>query len=699
MRIRAHRHGWPSPGQHLKPSPLISSPLCALDVSVSGPLSNGGEENRMPNPADNAASSTEIIPAGHAAFTAEEEFGGHRSGTSTGLAGVSVAALGVVFGDIGTSPVYTFRECFNPEHGFPLDSEHVLGVLSMIFWALIIVVAVKYVLLIMRADNQGEGGILALLALALEAARSERSRNLLVLLALGGAALFYGDSMITPAISVLSAVEGIGVATPVLNRFVLPLTIVVLLALFLFQKGGTERVGRLFGPVMVLWFTVIAASGMLQIAKAPQVLAALNPMHAAGIFVAAPAAGFVVLGAVALAITGGEALYADMGHFGRFPIKLAWFGLVLPALVLNYFGQGALILGDKTAIENPFFRMVPGWGLFPLVLLSTAATVIASQAVISGAFSLSRQAIQLGLMPPLDLFQTSARARGQIYISQVNWLLLIAVLALVLGFQSSSALASAYGFAVTGTMTITTVLAGAVMRGVWRWQWPMIAIVLVPILTVDLALFGANALKIPSGGWFPLVIGLVVFTIMTTWRAGRRLVRTRLVSETVPLASFLATCEEIPEARVSGTAVFLTTQTELVPVTLLRNLKHNKVLHRAVLLVRVVTENIPRVASTDRIKARALGSGFWMIEAHFGFAQTPNVPRELARTEITGLELDPSQLSFFVGRTNVTSSLRPGMARWRERVYSGLVRIATRPTEFFCIPPDRVIELGAEVEI
>jgi KUP system potassium uptake protein len=653
----------------------------------------------MASRAGNTATSTEVIPAGHAALTAEEELGEDRSDMATGLSGLSVAALGVVFGDIGTSPVYTFRECFNPEHGFPLDAEHVLGVLSMIFWALIIVVAVKYVLLIMRADNHGEGGILALLALALEAARGERSRNLLVLLALGGAALFYGDSMITPAISVLSAVEGIGIATPVLNRFVLPLTIAVLLALFLLQESGTERVGRLFGPVMVLWFAVLAVSGVLQIAEEPRVLAALNPAHAVGIFVAAPAGGFVVLGAVALAITGGEALYADMGHFGRFPIRLAWFALVLPALVLNYFGQGALILGDKSAIENPFFRLVPDWGLFPLVLLSTAATIIASQAVISGAFSLSRQAIQLGLMPPLDLFQTSTRARGQIYISQVNWLLLIAVLALVLGFQSSSALASAYGFAVTGTMTITTVLAAAVMRGVWRWQWPTVALVLVPIMTVDLALFGANALKIPTGGWFPLVIGLVVFTVMTTWRAGRRLVATRLASETVPLASFLATCEEAAETRVSGTAVFLTTQTEHVPVTLLHNLKHNKVLHRAVLFVRVVTENIPRVAGADRIKVRELGSGFWQIEAHFGFAQTPNVPRELGRADIPGLELDPSELSFFVGRANVKSSSRPGMARWRERLYSGLARIATRSTDFFRIPPDRVIELGVEVEI
>ncbi len=528
---------------------------------------------------------------------------------------------------------------------------------------------------------------------------SERSRNLLVLLALGGAALFYGDSMITPAISVLSAVEGIGVATPALNRFVLPLTIVVLLALFLFQKGGTGRVGRIFGPVMVLWFAVIAIIGVMQIAGTPRVLEAVNPAHAAHIFIATPGAGFVVLGAVALAITGGEALYADMGHFGRFPIRLAWFAVVLPALVLNYFGQGALILGDKTAIDNPFFRMAPAWGLFPLVLLSTAATVIASQAVISGAFSLSRQAIQLGLMPPLDIFQTSTRAHGQIYIAQVNWLLLIAVVALVLGFQSSSALASAYGFAVTGTMTITTVLAAAVMRGVWRWQWPTIAVVLVPIMTVDLALFGANTLKIPSGGWFPLVIGIAVFTILTTWRTGRRLVRMQLASEAVPLASFLATCDEAPEARVSGTAVFLTTQTEDVPVTLLHNLKHNKVLHRTVLLVRVVTENIPRVAGADRIQARELGSGFWQIEAHFGFAQTPNVPRELQRAEIPGLKLDPSQISFFVGRANVKSSSRPGMSRWRERLYSALARVATRSPEFFRIPPDRVIELGTEVEI
>jgi len=651
----------------------------------------------MANPTGDAASSTEVIPAGHATPSAEEEREGPQ--LSASLPGLSVAALGVVFGDIGTSPVYTFRECFNPEHGVALVPENILGILSLIVWALILVVAVKYVLLVMRADNQGEGGILALLALAQEAVRSPRARLALVLLAIGGAALFYGDSMITPAISVLSAVEGIGVGTPAMHRFVVPIAVAVLLALFLVQKRGTSAVGHLFGPVMLVWFAVIALDGLIQIAEAPRVLAALNPAHAVRVFATAPLRGFIVLGAVSLAITGGEALYADMGHFGRFPIRLAWFALVLPALVLNYFGQGALLLGDKTAIENPFFRMLPGWGLIPLVLLSTAATVIASQAVISGSFSLSRQAMQLGLLPQLDVFQTSAQARGQIYIPQINWLLLVAVLALVLGFRSSSALASAYGFAVTGTMTLTTVLIGAVMRGVWRWRWPTIAAVLAPIMTVDLALFGSNSLKIPTGGWFPLAIGLVMFTIMTTWRSGRQLVLARIESETMPFADFLASCEETPEARVSGAAVFLTAYTQHVPPSLMQNLKHNKVLHRTVLLVRVATDNIPRVEGPDRIKAQELGHGFWQIEAHFGFAQTPNVPRELRRAVIPGLDLDFDQISFFIGRANVKSTPRPGMARWREHLYVFMTRIATRPTEFFRIPPGQVIELGAEVDI
>jgi KUP system potassium uptake protein len=651
----------------------------------------------------NAGSATEVIPAGHAAPTADEELDGPAP--AAGLAGLSLAALGIVFGDIGTSPVYTFRECFNPEHGVALTPENVLGVLSLIVWALILVVAVKYVLLIMRADNQGEGGILALLALAQEAARSSGGRTSLVLLAIGGAALFYGDSMITPAISVLSAVEGIGVGTPAMTRFVMPIAVAVLVALFLVQKRGTSAVGHLFGPVMLVWFAVIAVDGLIQIAEAPRVLAALNPAHAVRVFATAPLRGFIVLGAVSLAITGGEALYADMGHFGRFPIRVAWFALVLPALVLNYFGQGALLLGDKTAIENPFFRMLPGWGLIPLVLLSTAATVIASQAVISGSFSLSRQAMQLGLLPQLDVFQTSAEARGQIYIPQINWLLLVAVLALVLGFRSSSALASAYGFAVTGTMTLTTVLIGAVMRGVWRWRWPAIVAVLAPIMTVDLALFSSNSMKIPTGGWFPLAIGVVMFTIMTTWRTGRRLVVERVESEAMSFADFLAGCEAAPEARVSGAAVFLSTHTQHVPPTLLQNLRHNKVLHRTVLLVHVATENIPRVAGPDRIKATELGHGFWQIEAHFGFAQTPNVPRELRRAQIAGLDLDFEKISFFVGRANVKveravkSTARRGMARWREHLYAFFSRMATRPTDFFRLPPDQVVELGAEVEI
>jgi KUP system potassium uptake protein len=650
----------------------------------------------MAEPAPRAISSSEVIPAGHADLSGDEAAG---PSSEIGLAGLSVAALGVVFGDIGTSPVYTFRECFNPEHGLPLSPEYVLGALSLIVWALILVVASKYVLLIMRSDNQGEGGILALLALGQQGVRNRRARNILVLIALGGAALFYGDSMITPAISVLSAIEGIGVGTPALNRFVVPTTVAVLVLLFVIQRRGTQSVGHLFGPVMLVWFAVIGGSGLVHVVEAPRVLAALNPAYAANVFITSPLRGFVVLGAVSLAITGGEALYADMGHFGRFPIRLAWFGLVLPALVLNYFGQGALLLGDQTAIENPFFRLLPGWGLIPLVLLSTAATVIASQAVISGSFSLTRQAIQLGLLPQLDVFQTSVQARGQIYIPQVNWLLMAAVLALVLGFKSSSALASAYGFAVTGTMALTTILAGAVMRSLWHWRWAIIAAVLVPLMAVDLSLFGSNALKIPTGAWFPLVIGLVMFTIMSTWRTGRRLVLSQLAGETMPLADFLTACETAPEARVSGTAVFLTTHMEHVPPTLVQNLKHNKVLHQTVLLVRVFTDNVPHVGGPERIRARDLGHGFWQVEARFGFSQTLNVPRELQRASIPGLVLDWRNTSYFVGRANVKSTQRAGMARWRELIFIVLSRLATRTPEFFRIPPDQVLELGAQVEI
>jgi KUP system potassium uptake protein len=618
---------------------------------------------------------------------------------SPGRGGLVLAALGVVFGDIGTSPVYTFRECFNPEYGLALTQENVLGVLSCLIWALLLVVAVKYVLLIMRADNQGEGGIFALLALALWGAPGKHLPWVLTMLGLAGAALFYGDSMITPAISVLSAVEGLEVVLPALKPFVLPLTVVVLLALFIVQKRGTERVGKYFGPVMALWFAVLGIFGLIQIGALPGILTAISPIHAVGFFTAHPAISFVVLGAVALAITGGEALYADMGHFGRFPIRTAWFAVVLPGLALNYLGQGALVLADKTAIENPFFRMAADWAILPLVLLATAATVIASQAVISGAFSLTRQAMQLDLMPRLDVLQTSAHLSGQIFIPQLNWLLLIAVLALVLGFQSSSALAAAYGFAVTGTMVITTVLATEVAHRIWGWRWPGVAATFLPLGLVDLALFSSNALKIRSGGWFPLAIGMIVFTVMSTWREGRQLVFAQLSTRSVPLPTFLATTAEAAEARASGTAVYLTNRTDDVPVPLLNNFKHNKVLHSTVLLVRIVTENIPRVARENRVHARQLGRGFWQIEIHFGFAQTPNVPRELGRADIPGVNLDPGEMSFFVGRFNVKSTARPGMARWRERLYTGLARIATHPNEFFRIPADQVIELGAEVEI
>ena len=612
---------------------------------------------------------------------------------------LTVAALGVVFGDIGTSPVYTFRECFRPGVGLAPTEDNLLGVLSLIAWALVLVVAVKYVLLIMRADNRGEGGIFALLALALGGVGEERAAWLLAMIGLAGAALFYGDSMITPAISVLSAAEGMKVATPLLARFVLPLTVVILIALFVVQKRGTEGVGRLFGPVMIVWFAVIGLDGLAHIVTYPRVLFALSPSYAAHIFLLHPLGGFIVLGAVALAITGGEALYADMGHFGRWPIRFAWFAIVLPALILNYFGQGALILGDKEALANPFFHAVPQPLVLPLVVLTTAATVIASQSVISGAFSLTHQAIQLGLMPQLDVRQTSSEIRGQIYIPQVNWLLLIAVLGLVIEFQSSDALAAAYGFAVTGTMTITTLLAGIVTRRVWHWPWPLAIAVLAPLMAVDLALFSSNTLKIPSGGWFPLAIGVVVFALMSTWRAGRRLVLARLSASSVPVSVFLAEGCQAAQARVSGVAVYLTTHTADVPLTLLNNLRHNKVLHRTVLFLGVITENIPRVAPADRLRTHDLGDGFWQIETHFGFAETPDVPAALSRLELAGEKIDTAEVSYFVGRANVISAPRPGLARWREHLYAGLARIATRPTEFFRIPAGRVIEIGADVEI
>src|SRR6478672_7341281 len=602
------------------------------------------------------ATSTEVIPAGHAALTAEDEFGERPSETSTGLAGLSVAALGVVFGDIGTSPVYTFRECFNPEHGLPLDAEHVLGVLSMIFWALIIVVTVKYVLLIMRADNQGEGGILALLALALEKAQSERSRNLLVLLALGGAALFYGDSMITPAISVLSAVEGIGVATPALNRFVLPLTVVVLLALFLLQKGGTGRVGSIFGPVMVLWFTVIAIIGVMQIAETPRVLGALNPAHAAHIFIATPGAGFVVLGAVALAITGGEALYADMGHFGKRPIRLAWFTVVLPALVLNYFGQGALLLADPTAARNPFYSLVPGWALYPMVAVATAAAVVASQALISGAFSLTRQAVQLGYSPRVTIRHTSQTEIGQIYLPGVNRLLAVACVLLVLSFQSTNNLASAYGIAVTGTMAITTILFCCVARDRWRWpRWRVFAVGAL-FLTVDLAFLGANLVKIESGGWFPLLIAGGVYLLMTTWKRGRQIVAAVLRENSLPMDLFLSDIARRKPPRVPGTAVFMTSDPAGVPIVLLHHLKHNKVLHETVVIMSIEGEEFPQVPAAERATLQTLGDGFYKVVGRYGFMETPDVPALLASVERQGLRARPAETSFYLGR----ETLLPG---------------------------------------
>src|SRR5437588_2167816 len=681
--------------------PKQSSKIAAPPFTTeSGPLS-GRQENPMANRAGSAVTSTEVIPAGHAGLTAKEELGENSPDLSAGLAALSLAALGVVFGDTGTSPVYTFRECFNPEHGLPVDAEHVLGVLSMILWALIIVVTIKYVLLIMRADNQGEGGILALLALALERARGERSRNLLVLLALGGAALFYGDSMITPAISVLSAVEGIGVATPALNRFVLPLTVVVLLALFLVQKGGTGRVGRIFGPVMVLWFAVIAIIGVMQIADAPRVLEPLNPAHAARIFIATPAAGFVVLGAVALAVTGGEAMYADMGHFGRFPIRLAWFAVALPALVLNYFGQAALLISDPTAIENPFFQLAPDWVHYPLVAFAALATVIASQAIISGVFSLTQQSIQLGFLPRMAIRHTTSDAIGQIYVPLVNWLLAAATLGAVLSFGTSDALAGAYGIAVSLLMAITTLLAALVAI---QWGYSPFIVIAVNgfFFVIDCIFFAANSVKLFEGRWFPLLLAAIVAFMMLTWRSGVKLVERARGNLRQPEEDLIETAVNRCHARLTGTAVFLASSSNGVPLALTQFVKHNHVLHQRVVLVTVLIEEAPRISDEDRAEIVEIIPGITRVILHYGFMQYPTIYEGLIlackQGKLPGIDL--TDITYYIGReTIIPREDIPGMWVWRESLFAFLQRNAERSAAFFGVPTKQVVEFGTEIEI
>ncbi|MBI3182949.1 MAG: potassium transporter Kup [Myxococcales bacterium] len=625
--------------------------------------------------------------------------GGGRRPRGRYLFALSLAALGVVYGDIGTSPLYAFRECFNPAHGLTPDRSSVLGTLSLIFWSLLLVVSLKYLAFVMRADNRGEGGILALMALVLRKAPARRRQGLLLAAGLFGAALLYGDGVITPAISVLGAVEGVAVVSPALDHLVLPIALAILVALFLLQKRGTARVGAMFGPFTLVWFLAIAALGVWGIVREPHVLWALSPHHGVRFFAEHGFRAFLVLGAIFLVVTGAEALYADMGHFGRRPIRLAWFGLVLPSLVLNYFGQGALLLRSPEAAESPFYLLAPAWARIPLVVLSTGAACIASQAVISGAFSLARQTVQLGYSPRLEIVHTSAREIGQIFVPAVNWALLAAVSALVIGFRRSGALAAAYGIAVTTTMVITTFLAYFVARDVWRWRAALALPVVAAFLAVDLSFFGANVLKIDEGGWFPLALAAGVYTLMSSWKRGRQLLAQRLREAALPLETFLHGFGAEPPVRVGGTAIFMTGNPEGVPSALLHNLKHNKVLHERVLLLTILTEEVPVVPPDERVQIQKLEHGLLRVVARYGFMEHPDVPEILARCRKLGLEVRPMEATFFLGRETLLPSHRPGMALWREALFAWMSRNARSPTAFFNIPPNRVVELGAQIEL
>jgi KUP system potassium uptake protein len=623
----------------------------------------------------------------------------HGHPPAVSLWAISLAALGVVYGDIGTSPLYALRECFYGPHAVAVTPLNVLGVLSLIFWALVIVVSVKYLSFVMRADNQGEGGILALMALVPAHYRSTSGRTVLIGLGLFGAALLYGDGMITPAISVLGAIEGLTTATPVFQPYVVPITVAVLVALFLLQYRGTARVGALFGPVMIVWFVAIAGLGARSIAGNLHVLQAINPAHAVRFFAENGFHGFLVLGSVFLVVTGGEALYADMGHFGKRPIRLAWFSLVQPALMLNYFGQGALLLQHPEHAEQPFYLLAPGWLLYPLVALATIAAVIASQALISAVFSLTRQAVQLGYSPRLDIQYTSAHHMGQIYIPQVNWALMIATIAIVLTFRSSSALAAAYGIAVTMTMATTTILAYVVSRQVWGWNRAAAGIAAATFIIVDLAFFGANALKVAHGGWVPLVIAWAAFTLMTTWKRGREIVGERLRSRAYPFPQFLADISANPPHRVEGTAVFMTGTGTGTPPTLLHNLEHNRVLHEQVILLTVVTADTPLVPDDQRLKVEPLAECFYRVILSYGFMEEPDVPAALKQLSVHRLHVNLATTTFFLGRETLLATDRPGMALWRERLFVVMSMNAMRATTFFKIPSERVVELGMQLEL
>ncbi len=616
------------------------------------------------------------------------------------LLALSFAALGVVYGDIGTSPLYAIRECFGEHHALVVTADNILGVLSLIFWALLLVVSLKYLVFILRADNRGEGGILALAALVTPVrASAGEARRLLVILGLFGAALLYGDGMITPAISVLSAVEGLKVATPVFQPYILPITVSILVVLFGFQSHGTGRVGKIFGPVTLVWFLVLAILGLRQIMYEPIVFRALNPLFGVRFFVENGRTGLLVLGSVFLVVTGGEALYADLGHFGARPIRLAWFTLVLPSLLLNYFGQGALMIRHPETGSHPFYHMAPGWALYPLVVLATIATVIASQAVISGAFSLTMQAVQLGYCPRLTIEHTSSQERGQIYLPLINWGLMAACIGLVLGFRSSGHLAAAYGVAVTTTMVITTVLFYYVATRLWHWpRWASLLLTGL-FMAVDGAFFGANILKVASGGWYPLAIAVLVFTLMNTWKRGREILLRQLRTAPMEISAFLNQIPVSEVTRVPGTAVFMNSNPYGTPTALQHNLKHNKVLHQRNIILTVVTEEIPHVSLDERIGMEVIGPQVYRVNLRYGFMEEPDVPRDLSLLNLDDWRFRIDEATFFLGRENIIPSSSRFFAKWREKLFILMSRNARSATSFFNLPPNRVVELGVQVKL
>ena len=621
-----------------------------------------------------------------------------ESGKRSGLAAMCFGALGVVYGDIGTSPLYAFKEAFG-QHGVQVSPQNVFGVLSLIFWSLILVVSVKYATFIMRANNKGEGGIVALMSLAQRGVKNQRGRWWIMALGLFGAALFFGDGVITPAISVLSAVEGLKVAAPSLERFVIPITVVVIIGLFWIQKHGTNKVGKLFGPVTFLWFSVLAVFGIIGIADHPEILASLSPHYAVGFFIHNGKFALFAMGAVVLAITGAEALYADMGHFGQKPIRITWFVFVLPCLMLNYLGQGALVLADPAAAENPFYRLVPEFLLYPMIALATAATVIASQAVISGAFSVTRQAIQLGYLPRMQILHTSAETIGQVYLPWINRLLMVLTIAVVIGFKSSSNLAAAYGIAVIGCMTIDSLLVMVVARRIWGWSRAAVALLGGLFLAIDAVFLISNADKVAHGGWFPLALGVVVFTIMSTWRRGKALVNQSIRQSGLALAPFIQSISAHPPVRVPGTAIFMTANRDSVPNALLHNLKHNKVLHERNVLLTVETLDTPYAEADERTEVNALAGDFYQLTLRFGFAEDQFVPAYLQRVTVCGDPFDMMDTTFFVSRESIIAVDRPGMALWRDRLFAFMGRNALSATAHFKVPGNRLIELGTQVEI